>query len=160
MSTNSDASWNGRKALDTVRQVLTEIGWAPQDTGTDGILRVGFDSDDIPILDAQAEVALDFERFIYYLNYRESVPSHRREAMVEFITRLNWDMVLGSLDLDLDDGALRYRAAIDFTGAELSARMVKNMIRSASDVVEEFSDVMLAVARGELEPLAALDRLG
>ena len=69
---------NGLKALKTVEDVLTDIGWDPQPTETEGMLRIDFSSDDIPIAEALASVRIDFERFVFYLIVRDRAPAKHR----------------------------------------------------------------------------------
>src|SRR5688500_15171463 len=49
----------------------------------------------------------------------DDVPKNRRNEMALFLTRANWGMVIGAFEMDLDDGELRFKTAIDVEGTEL-----------------------------------------
>lgn len=150
------ARTNGLKALETVEKVLTDVGWEPASTETDGVLRVDFSTDGTPIIDALADVRIDSERFVYYLNFRDRAPAKHRVETMEFVTRANFDLVIGNFELNLDDGAVRLKSSVDFTGVVLSEKLVTNAIQSAMDVVEVYADALVTVMRGEATAVQAI----
>jgi hypothetical protein len=127
---------NGLKALKTVEKVITSIGWKPEETDYEGVLRVDFSGDNIPIIEALADVRLDYERFLYYLNFRDRAPAKQRQEVMEFVTRGNFDLVTGNFEFNLDDGTVRFKSSVDFTNEELTETLIRNVIRSAMDAVE------------------------
>jgi hypothetical protein len=137
---------NGEKGLTTIRSCIAKNGWQLEQIG-DGTLRVEFD-EQLPIHEAVVEVQLDAQRFIFFLVFRNRVPKRHRQAMMELITRLNFDMVLGSLEMDLDKGVFRFRATLNFAGTPLTEVLVRNLINASQDVVEEYADDLIAVAKG------------
>jgi hypothetical protein len=147
---------NGLKALRTVKSVLAKVGWEPEETETEGVLRVDLSVDKIPISEALADVRIDYERFLYYLNFRERAPATHRKQTMEFVTRVNFDLVIGNFELNLDDGSVRFKSSIDFTGAELTATLIRDAIKSAMDAVEQYADALVEVMRGEKRAVRAL----
>jgi hypothetical protein len=157
MANPDRARANGLKAFQTVREVLTEVGWEPQPTDTEGMLTVDFSVDDIPVSEAIAEVRIEMERFVYYLNFRDrAAPANRAEAM-EFVTRANFGLVIGNFELNLANGAVRLKASVDFTGVVLSRKLVTNVIQSLMDVAETYGDAYAAVSRGKKKAAAAIE---
>ncbi len=155
MAMTSRARTNGMKAFKTVKQVLTKTGWQPELTDAEGQLRVDF-SGKLPISEALAEVRIDYERFLFYLKFRERAPVRARKPVMEAVTRANFGLVIGNFELDLDSGALRFKASIDFTEAELTAVLVRDSIRSAMDAVERYAHALVSVMRGESTPAEAI----
>jgi hypothetical protein len=151
---------NGLLALKTVETVLTTIGWEPERTEADSVLRVDFSTDNIPIRDAFAEVRVDFERFLFYLNFRDRALPQTRAQTMEFVTRANFELIVGNFELNLDDGAVRFKSSIDFTGTPLTEPLVRDAIRSAMDAVEYYADALVAVVRGETTAVQALAGAG
>jgi hypothetical protein len=147
---------NGLKAFKVVKKVLTEMGWEPELMDKEGVLRVDFSVDKIPIADALADVRIDYERFLYYLNFRDRAPAKSRKQTMEFITRVNFDMVIGNFELNLENGSLRFKASIDFTNTELNETLIRNHIRSAMDAVEAYADALVEVIRGKKKVIQAL----
>jgi hypothetical protein len=156
MARTVSAEQNGQNALRTVSRVLTSIGWHPQETEYEGVLRVDFSGDHIPISEALADVRIEYERFIYFLNFGERVPPDRCDEMAEFLTRANFGLVIGCFEFDLDDGRVRFRSSIDFTNSELTETLIRNSIRSSMDAVERYGDAIVKVLRGELDAMQAI----
>lgn len=144
------------KAFKTVKKVLTDVGWEPEETNQEGVLRVDFSVDKIPIVDALADVRIDYERFLYYLNFRDRAPVKQRRQVMEFITRVNYDLVVGNFELNLDNGHVRFKASVDFTNEVLTEALIQDAIQSAMNAVEAYADGVIAVMRGEKEVRQAI----
>lgn len=140
---------NGLNALKTVKKVLTKMGLEPEPTDLEEVLRVDFSKDNIPIAEALADVRVDYERFLYYLVFRDKVPVKYRKEVMEFVTRVNFDMVIGNFELNLDDGLLRFKSGLDFTKVKLSEALIRGAIACAKDAVEEYADALVAVMQGK-----------
>lgn len=150
------AEENGQKGFDTVNRVLTSIGWSPQETEFEGVMRVDFGGDKIPISEALADVRIEYERFIYLLIFGERAGSAHREEVAKFLTRANFGLVIGCFEFNLDNGEIRFRSSIDFTSSDLTETLVRNSIRSSMDAVERYGDSIVKVLRGELDAVRAL----
>jgi hypothetical protein len=157
MAQTNRAVKNGLKALKTVRKVLASIGWNPEETDYEGVLRVDFSGDDIPIAEALADIRMEYERFIYYLNFRERVPAKQHQEVMVFLTRANVDLVTGNFEFNLDEGTIRFKSSIDFTSVELSKTLIRNVIRSSRDAVEQYAGAAVKVIRGEWNAKQALE---
>ncbi|HEX4937022.1 MAG TPA: YbjN domain-containing protein, partial [Gemmatimonadaceae bacterium] len=94
-----------------------------------------------------------------YVTHSLAFPEARRQAIAETIARANWAIVLGSFDVDLESGTLRYRTSVDVEGGVLSPTMLHNMIAAGLFMMERHHDVLLQVAWGGMEPKEALARL-
>ena len=157
MKKENRAHENGLKGLKNVEKVLTGMGWKPETTDTEGLLLVDFSQEDIPVVNATADVRIDYERFLYYLNFRgQASPKYRQETM-EFVTRVNYDLITGNFELNLDNGSLRFKSSIDFTEAELSEILIRDIIKSAKDVVELYGDALMEVMKGKKKAIQALE---
>jgi hypothetical protein len=159
MTTVNKATKNSLKALESVARVLSEIGWEPQKTKYKGVLRIDFTGENIPIAEAMAEVSAEFERFIYYLNFGDRVAAHQSQQMMEFVTRANFGLVTGNFEFNLDDGEVRFKSSIDFSNTELNETLIRNLIRSSMDAVEQYADAAVKVIRGELKSKEAIDEV-
>ena len=148
---------NGLKALKTVKKVLTDTGWKPEETEKEGVLRIDFSEDDIPIADALAEVRIEYERFLYYLNFKDRAPAKYRSETMEFVTRVNFDLVIGNFELNLDHGLVRFKSSVDFTATELTPSLIRDAIKSAMDAVETYADAIVEVMNGKKKALQALN---
>jgi hypothetical protein len=151
------AEKNGLKAFETVERVLTAVGWQPEETDYEGVLRIDFSSDNIPVSEGLADVRIEYERFLFYLSFRDRAPVKQRREVMTFLTRANYDLVIGNFEFNLDDGGVRFKSSIDFTNVDLSETLIRNTIRSSMDAVEQYADALVMVIRGELNAQKALD---
>jgi hypothetical protein len=159
-ASKNSARDNGLKAFYSVKKVLIDTGWDPEPTGAEGILTVDFTGDKIPIKNALADVRVDLERFIFYLNFSDKVPKKTLVQTMEFVTRANMDLVIGNFELNLDARTIRFKGSLDFTGAILTEPLIRDLIKSSMDAVEYFSDTLMTVVKGNKNALEALKELG
>jgi hypothetical protein len=156
MTNDERARKNGLAALATVKGELTKVGWDPQQTDEEGVLRVDFSIDKIPVADALVTVWIDLERFLILFRFRDRAAPKRRAAVTEFITRANCGLVTGNFEMDYADGAVGFKSSVDFTQVELSRLLVRNAVLSAMDVVEHYANQLVAVLRGKMTARAAI----
>jgi hypothetical protein len=158
-ASKNSARANGLKAFATLKKVLIDTGWDPKPTDMEGVLTIDFSQDKIAIENASAEVRVDFERFIFYLNFRDKAQKKVLNETMEFITRSNFDLVVGNFELNLTTGALRYRGSIDFTSVTLTEPLIRDLIKSCMDTIEYFANPLLSVIRGEKVASKAFEEL-
>ena len=58
-----------------------------------------------------AQIREEPGRFIFYSVPAAKAPEARRAAVAEFITRVNYGMVLGNFEMDYSDGEIRYKTS-------------------------------------------------
>ena len=98
----------------------------------------------------------DDQIVIVYSQLPTRVPPERRAAIAELITRLNYALPLGNLELDLTDGEVRFRASIDSAGVELDPSLIRNLLHANVTVTDRCLPAIEAVAAGRSEPAAAV----
>lgn len=150
---------NGLKALKTVEEFIIKIGWQPQKTSIDEVLLVDFESEGIPISNVLFDVRVDYERFLCYFNFKDTVSKKKQLQVIEFITRANFDLVIGNFELDMDSGIVRFKSSIDFTGIELNQTLIRNTVKSAMDVVEDYAEAMVKVLTGKIKARNAIQEI-
>ena len=148
---------NGLAALKTVNNFLTEIGWEPQPTEDKEAVLVDFSEENTPIRDAHFIVRVPYERFLCYFNFKDMVTAKLQSEVTTFINRANSGMVIGNFEYDMDTGAIRFKASLDFTQTELTTRLLRNTIKSAMDAVERYADVLAEVIQGTKSAISAIN---
>ena len=156
MNKNNPAHENGKIALQRVKQFLNEIGWDPQKTDNEEVLLVDFNEDNTPIRDAHFDVRMEFERFVCYFNFRDTPSKDQQKELVEFITRANFNLVIGNFEFDYESGKIRFKSSFDFSNEILTETLIRNTIQSAMDVVEQYADVLVEVLRGNITAQQAI----
>ncbi|MEJ6067214.1 MULTISPECIES: YbjN domain-containing protein [unclassified Psychrobacter] len=88
------------------------------------------------------------------------IPESHQSAAILLITQINYDMILGNLEMDVNDGEIRYKNAIDVEAVGLDDDILEHLLQSIiamttvaheifSDLVnnqypaEELSDLLL-----------------
>jgi hypothetical protein len=85
------------------------------------------------------------------------VPPERRAAVAEFFSRLNITYYVGSFDIDLDDGGVRFRVGLDVEGGELTDRMVVNLFDMTAYIADLHHERLMQVIYGGADPKAVLE---
>jgi hypothetical protein len=83
------------------------------------------------------------------------VPAERRTAVALLCTRINYGLVIGNFELDLDDGEIRFKASI---GGSPGAAELKRLVAAALTQVDRWLPALEAVVRGE-DPGVTFDRV-
>jgi hypothetical protein len=87
------------------------------------------------------------------------VPEANRTAMAEFITRANYGIMLGNLEMDFSDGEVRYKTSIDLQDGVLTTKMVEVLCAASVTTIDRYLPGMLAVLGGETPPKQAVDEV-
>ncbi|MBK9262835.1 MAG: hypothetical protein IPM54_23910 [Polyangiaceae bacterium] len=62
----------------------------------------------------------------------------------------------GNFEMDVDEGSVRFKVALDFTGISLKTALVRNMIVDAMSTIEVYEDALARVIAGKAKAKAAL----
>jgi hypothetical protein len=154
-----DARKNGLEALASVKRVLGDVGWDPKETDVEGQLQIDFSGNKIPIDAVQIDVKIDYERLVCYFDFRDKAKKETTDQIVEFSARANWGLIIGNFETDLESGRVRFKSSVDFTGVKLEERLIRNTIRSAMDVVEDYGDAAADVIRGKKTAAEAIEHV-
>ena len=84
-------------------------------------------------------------------------PEAKRRDMAELVCRINRCMTIGSLELDMDDGDIRFKVTMDVEGGELAPTMIGNMRDSAIATSDRYYPALMAMLYGDKSPQEALD---
>jgi hypothetical protein len=132
------------KTVETLRQVLEEIGWDPQPGSRPASFFVDFGEPHVPLSAALAAITEE-SQFILYIVFGVAAAPDVRDEVAEFVTRANWGLRIGNFELNYADGRVQFKSSVDFTGLELSEILMVNVIRPAISVVESYADALMDV---------------
>ena len=79
-------------------------------------------------LTCYAKAIDDKQQFVFYTLCPLTAPEDRRNAIAEFITKVNYGMVIGNFEFDFADGEIRYKTSIDVEGDRLSNALIKQAV--------------------------------
>jgi hypothetical protein len=95
------------------------------------------------------------QQMVLYAVSPTTVPPERRLAMSELLARANFGIVMGNLEMDWDDGEVRYKTSADVEGIELHDVFVRNLVHACVLGMDQYQPAVAEVAAGE-EPLFAV----
>lgn len=147
------------RALKTLHDVLTEVGWAPRGGETGTTYRIDLGPPHVPIDDVVVAIDPEAQCFVFFANFHRRVPSNRRDKVARMIMRANWDLLLGGFEMNDGDGSVRFRYAIDFKGCELPAESIRRAILTAMEGVEAHADALMTAMTARTNTLEATVRI-
>lgn len=80
-------------------------------------------------------------------------------AVVEFVIRVNFNLSLGSFDVDLETGMIQFRTAVCFFDAKPNAAMIGTVLRDAIESFRFFHEALNSVDEGRAEAFSAYDAI-
>jgi hypothetical protein len=146
---------NGLQAFETLSQFLGEDGWYPQRLDDKYIFRMGFSGKN-GNLTCFAQIRVDLEQLIIYAVAPVKVPEETRVAVAEYITRANYGLRIGNMEMDFSDGEIRYKSSLDFEGETLTPQFIKMAIYPAVQTLDHYLPGLMAVIYGGKSPAEAV----
>jgi len=145
---------NSLKAVATVRALLAsgELNAEEDSRPDETIFRITTEG---PTPKVIARILLDKQRFIVHFFFTRPAPPELRTKVAEYITRVNCGLIGGNLEMSFDSGTIRYKSSIDFTNVELPELLVRNVMLSAIENVEQLAMPLWDVLDEDAEPEAA-----
>lgn len=74
------------------------------------------------------------------------IPESHQNAAMLLITQINYDTLIGNLEMDVNDGEIRYKNAIDIEAVGIDDNIIENLLQSVVAMTtvthEVFSDLM------------------
>lgn len=74
------------------------------------------------------------------------IPESHQSAAILLITQINYDMLIGNLEMDINDGEIRYKNAIDIEAIGIDDNIIEHLLQSAIAMTtvthEIFSDLV------------------
>jgi hypothetical protein len=69
-------------------------------------------------------------QLIFYSSLEDGIPQSMIEKIMRFITIVNYRLVVGNFEMDISDGELNYKTALDLDGIESSQSLIRNIIHT------------------------------
>ena len=154
----SEENANGLLGLATLGQFLEEDGWYPQQLEDRNIYRMGFAGNNGDTT-CYAQVLVDLEIFLFYVQWPVKVPEDARLAAAEYLTRANYGLRIGNFEMDFSDGEVRYKSSLDFEGATLTPDLIKHAIYPAVQTMDRYLPGLMAVMYGGKPAAEAIDEI-
>lgn len=101
----------------------------------------------------------DQDRFLFCSISPIRAPEELRVGVLELIARINYRLVLGHFDLNVDDGQIIFTTAIDVEGDTLTPALIRNLVYANLTTMDRFLPSIFALIHGNCSPQEALARI-
>lgn len=88
-----------------------------------------------------------------------NIPESGRKRLAEFLTMANYGLILGSFEMDMDDGELRYKSSFLYNNKEESEEEFSQHLFNALYMMDRFFPGIMAVLFAGLEPKVAISQI-
>jgi hypothetical protein len=95
-----------------------------------------------------ARVREDQHQVVFYSVFPTSVPESRRRTLSEFITRVNYGLIVGNFELDFEDGELRYKTCLEAAGGSLTPAQIHRSITTNLQTMDRYIASICAIITG------------
>lgn len=144
--------------LETVLKFFSDDEWPFSRLEERPILRTGFAGDNGEWT-CYAQVQEEQERFIFYSVCPVKAPEEKRPAMAEFLTRVNYGLVIGNFEMDFSDGEIRSKTSADFEGDRASVAVIKNLVYANVLTMDLYLPGIMSILYGDVSPAQAITQV-
>ena len=131
-----------------VLEFFNKSGWKYEEPPTENYIALDFKGPH-GAWKVYAFIQEDIRYFSMNSNMPFFVPAGRRFALAELAARINHELPLSYVDLDVDSGLLNVRFDLDLSGTEPSNEMLASYILGNLDAVNRYFPALLGIAFGE-----------
>jgi len=104
-----------------------------------------------------ADVKEDRGILVFYSIGSIKVPEPARVAAAEYLTRANYNLILGNFELDMSDGEVRYKTSISVgEKGVLTSDLIRPVVLTNFGTMDLYMPGLLAVAMGGKNPAEAV----
>lgn len=100
------------------------------------------------------------DRLLFYVRPQKlAMTPAQRMAVAEYITRANYGLPLGNFELDLEDGELNFKNAVQVPDGVISTALLRPYLLNAVETVNYYLPGLQQVLAGGATPAAAVTAL-
>ncbi len=148
---------NNHSILDVVVRFFDNDGWKYQ--LLDGnVIKLGFQGEN-GAWNCYAQAKEEREQFLFYSVLSASVPSEKRAAMAEYLTRANYGLILGNFEMDYFDGEIRYKTSAVVRDSHLDEAMVKHLVYTNVLTTDRYFPGIMKVIYSDIPPSEAIEQI-
>lgn len=132
-----------------------EDGWPCQQVGGHSAVEAGVQGENgrfrlVAVVDQDRAIV----RFLSFVEGK--IPEARRREVMEYLTRANYGLLIGNFEIDLTDGEVRFKAAIDASDVEVTDAMLRSTAYLSVATLDRYYPGLQRVVQGSADPAAAI----
>jgi hypothetical protein len=145
--------------LNSVVTFFDDHQWSYTRSDDQSILQMRYQGDNGDWL-CTARVREDVGQFLFYSVLPMTVPPKKRQVMAEFLTRANFELLLGSFEMDFSDGEIILRTyGLANESGNLSLEVLRKLIFSNVFMMDKYLPGILSVMALDISPEDALHQI-
>ncbi|AFZ10961.1 protein of unknown function DUF1790 (plasmid) [Oscillatoria nigro-viridis PCC 7112] len=130
--------------LQTIANFFTAENWPFVTVQDEQILQMAVEGQNEK-LTCYAQVIEEQSLFIFYSICPIEAPESKRKALAEFLTLVNYDLIIGNFQLNLTSGQIRYKTSLDVSDSTLSTTQIKNLVYTNITMMDSHLPEILSV---------------
>lgn len=144
--------------LKIVLDFLEQDNWPVQPMADLGILQTQFQGDNGHWI-CQARANAEISQVVFYALCPVNAPPAKIAALAEYITRANYDLVIGNFELNFETGQVRFKTSLDVEGTQLTPELVKNLVYANVFLMDKYLPGILKVIYTDTPPALLISQL-
>jgi hypothetical protein len=146
------------KIFEAMLKFFREDEWPFTEMEGKTILRTGFSGKNGKWT-CFAQAREDQSQLIFYSVCPNAAPEDRRIPAMEFITRANYELVVGNYEMDLRDGEIRYKTSVDVEGTEISPALIRQVVYFNVMTMNKYLPGLMSVLYANVTPEQAIRQI-
>jgi hypothetical protein len=106
-----------------------------------------------------ARVREEQEQVMFYTIYPLRAPAERRAEVAEFVTRVNYGLALGNMEMDVSDGEVRFKTSVDASVALFSLPLLRSLMQTCIATADRYYPGYTALLYSDISPAEAVARI-
>lgn len=96
------------------------------------------------------------QQFVFYSVYPLAVPSEKVSQIIEYLTKVNYGLIIGNFELDYSDYEIRYKTSIDVENEQLTLGLIENLVYANVLSMDKYLPGISSIINHELSPDEAI----
>lgn len=144
--------------LELITEYLESLEWRFTIEEDKEIVRFGIAAQNTK-LDCIVHILTDQDFILFFSLFPIPIPEEKRLAIAEYITRANYGLNAGNLELDFKDGEVRYRTYCNTDADGLNEEIIKHLIHVNIQTMDRYAAGIMKVLYGNYSPLQAVEEV-
>ncbi|MFN9516699.1 MAG: YbjN domain-containing protein [Pseudanabaena sp.] len=142
---DSQIEGNPIPILEVVINFFKENNWSFSQHETEPILQMGYQGENCDWT-CVVRIRESPSQFIFYSVCPINIPTKKRLAISEFLTRANFGLIVGNFEMDFQDGEVRYKTyAINGENNPLNSELIGQLIFVNVMTMDKYLPALMSV---------------
>lgn len=146
------------RLYDTLVMFLQEEDWKFTPMPEETAALMTFNCENASYL-CYARMREEQQQVMFYAIYPLRAPADRRDEVAEFVARVNYGLALGNMELDVDDGEMRFKTSADVGAAQFSLPLLRSLMQTCIATADRYYPGYTALLYGGVTPQQAVEQV-